>query len=468
MADDVLPREDPTQPQTMHAHSNSISTLTRRSFLSQTLKVGSAACIAPLIVPGRVLGLDGAVAPSNRITLGFIGTGRQTTHSNLPAFLQQPDAQPVAVCDVDRWRMENARTLVDQHYANQSPSGHHRGCLAIPDWRDLVARNDLDAVMIGTPDHWHVLMALAALEAGKDVSCEKPLTRSIAEGRTLVQTVQRTQRVFCTDSEFRSMRWNRMLAMMARNGKFGRLQRIITQVPPESTLGPQPAMPVPEELNYDLWLGPAPAEPYTLQRVHPRQQTLARPGWLCIRDYATNPIANWGAHWNDIAMWAMDAEKTGPVAVQAKASFPPAGNLWNIALEIEARCSFANGVELVCRTGKPSLRIEGSEGWGEVVYPSFVTFQPESLLEWKPGPRDLVLPSMVSEKRDFLDAVKARRQPQYDAEGGHRVNSLAHLADAAITLGRPIPWDPAQEIAPGDDDANQALKPKPRRSPWNL
>lgn len=444
------------------------SRLSRRAFIHRTTAAGTAAIAVPLIIPGRVLGLDGEVAPSNRIAMGFIGTGRQTTHANLPGFLHQPDAQVVAVCDVDRWRMDNARKLVDEHYARQSPSGNHRSCRPIDDWRDLVARADVDAVMIGTPDHWHIIMAIAALNAGKDVSCEKPLSRSIAEGRKMVETVKRNDRVFCTDSEFRAERWNRMLATMARNGKFGQLKRIITQVPPESTLGPQPDMPVPPELNYDLWLGPAPKKPYTLQRVHPREKTNGRPGWLLIRDYATNIMANWGAHWNDIAMWAMDTEKTGPVEVEATGTFPPEGNLWDIVQEMEARCLFANGVELLCRSGKPSIRIEGTEGWGEVVYPSFVTFEPESLLTWKPGPGDVVLPSMASEKRDFLDAVKSRRQPQYDAEGGHRVNSLAHLADASMAVGRRFQWDPVKETVVGDPEANECLKPQSLRAPWKV
>lgn len=466
-----LPRHPPatTLQTVMTAHrTRSRSRLTRRAFIQRTGLVGTATLVAPLVVPGRVLGLDGAVAPSNRIAMGFIGTGRQTTHANLPGFLHQPDAQVVAVCDVDRWRMENARKLVDQHYSRQTASGSHQSCRAFADWRDLVARDDVDAVMIGTPDHWHILMAIAALNAGKDVSCEKPLSRSVAEGRKLVEAVARNNRVFCTDSEFRAERWNRMLATMARNGKLGQLKRIITQVPPEPTLGAQPDLPVPPGLDYEMWLGPAPEKPYTLQRVHPREKTNGRPGWLLIRDYATNPIANWGAHWNDIAMWAMDTEKTGPVAVEATGKFPPKGNLWDLAQELEAHCYYANGVELLCRSGEPLIRIEGTEGWGQVVYPANVSFEPESLLEWKPGPNDLVLPSMASEKRDFLDAVQARRQPQYDAEGGHRVNSLAHLAGASMALGRRLKWDPVAETVIGDDEANEWLKPETLRAPWRI
>ena len=161
---------------------------------------------APMVVPGRVLGLDGGVAPSNRITVAFIGTGRQTYFANIPGFLHQPDAQVIVACDVDSWRMEQARQKIDQHYSEQADSGSYKSCRKIADWRDVIAREDVDTVMIGTPDHWHVVMAIAALDAGKDVSCEKPLTRSIAEGRTMVDAVKRNNRVFCTDSEFRTYR----------------------------------------------------------------------------------------------------------------------------------------------------------------------------------------------------------------------------------------------------------------------
>jgi predicted dehydrogenase len=449
-------------------HTQTKRPLTRREFLRRTTHAALAAT-APMIVPGRVLGLDGGVAPSNRITIGFIGTGRQAYYANIPGFLHQPDAQALVVCDVDQWRMNQARERIEQHYGERADSGAYKGCVMVDDWREVIARDDVDAVMISTPDHWHVIQVIAAVNAGKDVSCEKPLTRSIAEGRKMVEAVQRTHRVFCTDSEFRTYRWNRMTATMARNGKFGRLQRIITLVPPDPTLVTAPDMPVPEELNYDLWQGPALEKPYTEKRVHPRHETKGRPGWLCIRDYADGIMANWGAHWNDIAMWAMDTEKTGPVEVEAKGTFPPKGNFWNVVLEMEARCRFANGVELVCKTGKPGIRFEGTQGWAEIKYPGDITIFNEDLLTWEPGPNEIKLPSMTTEKRDFLDAVKSRTQPQYDAEGGHRVNSLAHLANASMDLGgRVLKWDPVKETVIGDDEANDVLQPKPLRAPWKV
>ena len=442
--------------------------ISRRTFLKRSATAGIAAAAGPAFVPSAVLGRGGAVAPSNRIAIGFIGTGRQALYANIPGFLHQSDAQVVAVCDVDSWRVDRARQKVEAFYAERKTGGGFKGCAALRDWRDLVARKDVDAVMISTPDHWHVIQAIAALKAGKDVSCEKPLTRNIAEGRLLADMVKRENRVFCTDSEFRTYRLCRLAAELVRNQKIGALQRIITGTPKDSSRPMPPTMPVPAELDYQMWLGPAPDAPYTESRVHPVKNDKDRPGWLCIRDYADGMIANWGAHLNDIAVWANNTEHTGPVEVVATGKFPPPGSFWNIIQTFEAHFHFANGVELICKTDTPYMRFEGTSGWIQINYPIHIELSNEDLLTWKPGPNDISLPSMTSEKRDFLDAVKTRRQPQYNAEGGHRNATLSHLALASIELGRKLKWDPATEKVIGDDAANDFLKPKALRAPWKL
>jgi len=438
----------------------------RRAFLQRTAAVG-ATLAAPMIVPSSVFGANGAVAPSNRITVGFIGTGRQATYANIPGFLREADAQCVAVCDVDAWRMENARKLIDDGYAKGKTSGTFKGCATFRDWRELLARRDIDAVMISTPDHWHVPMAVAAVRAGKDVACEKPLTRSIAEGRRLSDLVTKTARVFRTDSEFRSSKVMHRAAQLVRNGRIGKLERILTATPKDPTLAAQPEMPVPEELDYEMWQGPAPRRPYTLQRVHPRREAKGRPGWLCIRDYADGMMANWGAHLNDIALWGADLDHTGPVEIAGTGKYPPQGNLWDVILEFDVTFRYANGVTLRCRTDQPMIRWEGTEGWIEVKYPNDISASADSILEWQPGPQDIRLPYKTSEKRDFLDAVKSRRPPLYDVEAGHRNNSLAHLSLLGIDLGRKLKWDPAQEKFPGDAEANARLKPIAWHASWD-
>jgi myo-inositol 2-dehydrogenase / D-chiro-inositol 1-dehydrogenase len=369
---------------------------------------------------------------------------------------------------VDAWRMEEARKKIDEFYAQGQASGTFKGCATFKDWRDLIARQDIDAVMISTPDHWHVLMAIAAAKAGKDIACEKPLTRSIAEGRRLSDVIAETKRVFRTDSEYRSRKFYFQAAQLVRNGKIGKLQRVITVTPRDPTLPAQPDMPVPPELDYEMWLGPAPSKPYTEQRVHTRHDNRKRPGWICIRDYADGMIANWGAHLNDIALWGMDSEHTGPAEIEGTGTFPPAGNLWDVVQEFEVHYRFASGVQLTCKTGKPMVRFEGTEGWIQVNDSGSIDANPKSILTWKPAPTDLNLTYKRSEKRDFLDCVKSRGQTLLDAEVGHRNTTLCHLGLAAMTVGRKLKWDSAKEQVIGDEEANKLLLPKPYRAPWKL
>lgn len=440
--------------------------VSRRVFL-QRAALAAGAAVSPQVVSQAVLGAGGTVAPSNRIAVGFIGTGRQCCHANIPGFLQETDAQAVAVCDVDSWRMTTAQRQIEEFYARQRRSGSFRGCSAWRDWRELLARPDIDAVMISTPDHWHVLQAMAALSAGKDVACEKPLTRSIAEGRALADLVRKSGRIFRTDSEFRSNGTYHRAAQLIRNGRIGTVKRIHVMTPKDPTLPAQPAMPVPEELDYDMWQGPAPERPYTLQRVHPRHDTRGRPGWICVSDYADGMLANWGAHLCDIALWAVDLERTGPISVEGTGTYPPRGNLWNVVQQFDVTFLYANDLTLRCSTDEPIIRWEGTEGWVRVKYPNEITVSDESLLRWEPGANEVRLPFKKTEKRDFLDAVQSRGPVLYDCEAGHRNNSLAHLSLIAIDLGRQLRWDPVAERFLGDAEANGRLRPISWRKPWD-
>lgn len=437
--------------------------LTRRAFLKRSAAAAGAVFLAPTIVPASVFGAD---APSNRITIGMIGMGRQAYYSNVKSFLNAPDAQVVAVCDVDTWRLDNARKAVESHYARAKNAGTFKGCSTHRDFREILARPDIDAVMISTPDHWHIPMAIAAARAGKDISCEKPLTLSIAEGRALSDTVTRYDRVFRTDSEFRSHACFQRACELVLSGRIGKVHTIRTGVPAGDIAGsPQPAMPVPEELDYPLWLGPADTAPYTEQRVHP-PHSYDRPGWMRVRDYCEGMITNWGAHLNDIAQWGNGTERTGPVEVEGQGEYPRDG-LWNVLLSFEIRYRYASGVELIYSISQPHVRFEGTDGWIQADYNNrSLKAEPESILQTPLGPNDVRLP-LKDEKRDFLDAIKTRGRTLADAEVGHRTTSLCQIGHIAIQVGHKLTWDPDAERVTNDETANRLLS-RPLRSPWHL
>jgi len=440
------------------------SATTRRQFLGQSAAAAAAAaCSLPAIVPAAALGRQGGVAANDRIGVGMIGVGRQTVAYNLKAFLTNPDTHVVAVCEVDAWRLEGAKKRVEDHYAKQKPSGSYRGCATYGDFRELLARRDVDAVMISTPDHWHVPMSLAAVEAGKDVACEKPITRTIAEGRALSDAVTKHGRVFRVDSEFRSKANFHRICELVCNGRIGKLHTIRVGVPAGDNVvaPPCPEMPVPEELDYPRWLGPAPKAPYTVNRVHPRHG-YGRPGWMRHLDYCDGMITNWGAHLCDIALWGADAERTGPVEIEGHGVFPPPESFWNVMKTFEVHYRYADGLRVIYKTGTADVRFEGSEGWIYGKFPSGLEAEPASILEAKLGDDDIGFP-LKSEKQDFIDAVKTRGQTLEDAEVGHRVTSLCHLGHIAILTGEKLRWDPDKERFTNSDAANRWIDKPIRR-----
>jgi myo-inositol 2-dehydrogenase/D-chiro-inositol 1-dehydrogenase len=438
---------------------------TRRRFLKRTAALAGGAIAVPCFVPGSALGAEGRAAPSERIGVGMLGVGRQTVAYNLKAFLASPDTQVVAVCEVDAWRRENARQTTEKHYADQKASGTYKGCTAYGDFREVLARDDVDAVMISTPDHWHVPMSLAAVEAGKDVACEKPITRTIAEGRKLADAVAKHQRVFRVDSEFRSIQGFHRAVELVRNGRLGKVHTIHVGVPAGDnvTCPVCPEMPVPEELDYESWQGPAPRAPYTENRVHP-PKGYGRPGWMRVLYYCDGMITNWGAHLCDIAQWGNDTERTGPVEVEGHGVYPPADSLWNVLKTFEVHYRFANGVRMIYKTESPYVRFEGSEGSIRAEFGrGGITAEPASVLDSKIGPDEIHF-RFKSEKADFIDCVKSRGQTLEDAEVGHRTTSLCHLGHIAVHLGQKLRWDPDAERFL-DNDAANAFVDKPIHAP---
>ena len=325
----------------------------------------------------------------------------------------------------------------------------------------MLARADVDAVMIATPDHWHVPIAIEAVKAGKHVSVEKPLTISIAEGRALCDAVARAGVVSRTDSEFRSLRPFARAVELVRNGRIGKLHTIRTGVPVDTPgIPPQPDMPVPPELDYEKWLGPAPEAPYTEKRVHGRHDLASRPNWMRISAYADGMIANWGTHLNDIAQWANGSETTGPVEVEAEGEFTK--GLWNTVLRFEARYRYANGVALVCRSDTPYIRFEGTEGWIRVDYPSTMTADPASVLDSVIGPGEQHLAEQLEDKADFVRAIKDGTKTLEPVEVGHRTVSISQIGLIAMEVGGKLRWDPERERFLDDNAANARLA-RPQR-----
>ncbi len=427
--------------------------MTRTTSRRQFLRYAAGAALSPVIVPAGALGRDGLPAPSNRITIGMIGVGGHGTSVNLRGFLAQPDARVLAVCDVDRNRAEEARRLVNRQYGNED-------CAVYQDFREVLSRPDLDAVAISTPDHWHVPISVAALRAGKDVLCEKP-TLTVAQGRVLTETVRRLGRVFQTSTEDRSVGVYHRMAELVRNGRIGKLRAIHVTLPGDHGRRPNPApMPVPTELDYDLWLGPAPWAPYTEGRVHF--------DFRWISDYSGGILTDWGMHMFDTAQWANDTDRSGPIKVAAKGEFYD-DPIYDTLCEFRIEYTYANGVMLIAESGGTGLRFEGTDGWvGNSAWRRPLEASSEKILRSVIGPEETHLFTCpAGEHRNFLDCVKSRREPYFPAEIGHRVATLCHIGNISALLGRPLKWDPDNEIFPDDAGANRHLG-RAMRAPWRL
>ncbi len=442
--------------------TRSTNVVSRRQFLKNSA-AATAALIGPTIVPASVFGAD---APSNRITFGFIGVGRMGM-GDRREILGFKQAQVVAVCDVDSNRAKNAQKTVETHYGRQSAGAVYKGCKTYGDYRDLVAQPDIDAVCIATPDHWHVLPAIAAAKAGKDIFLQKPLSLTIEEGRELSDTVARYGRVFQVGSQQRSdARW-RHACELVRNGRIGKLHTVKVGFGTDPGAGPEPAMPVPGGLDYDFWLGPTPPAAYTEKRVHPKEG-YGRPGWLRIAAYGAGMITGWGAHHNDIAQWGMGTEYTGPVEIEGQAEYPRDG-LWDVHGDFSIEYTYANGVKVICadsKKNKQGVLFEGAEGW-VYIKRGQIDAQPKSLMTSTIGPDETQLYRSNSYKGNLLECIKSRAETVAPVEIGHRSCTVCLLGDIAMRLGRKLKWDPEKERFPNDDQANRMLW-RPMCSPWRL
>jgi myo-inositol 2-dehydrogenase / D-chiro-inositol 1-dehydrogenase len=424
-----------------------VKKISRRTFV-HAATLGAIA--APSFVPASVFGAD---APSKKITIGFIGAGDHGTTWNLDAYLKLPDARVLAVCDVDGFRMRKAKAIVDAAYDNED-------CSITKDFRQIIERKDIDAVMISTPDHWHTLISVMAARAGKDVQCEKP-TLTINEGKILIDTMRKHGRVFQTSTEDRSLPMYHRIAELVRNGRIGKLQRIEVILPKEPAFAGDPTpQPVPPDLDWEMWLGPAPEAPYTKHRAHYNFR------W--ISDYSGGIITDWGAHLFDTAQWANDTERSGPIQVQGAGNFWE-GGLFNTVRDYDLTFTYQNGVVMTCQPGTPSIKFIGTDGWvGNRGWRGKVEASSDEIRNSIIGPNEIHLyTNPKGEHDDFLKCVKSRKDPYFPVDIGHRVSSVCHLANISLKLGRKLNWDPKAERFQSDDSANGMLE-RPMRKPWQL
>jgi predicted dehydrogenase len=450
---------------------------TRRQFLGDAGKIAAVAGF-PAIVPSSVLG---AFSPGNRINVGAIGTGRISRGHDLPGIWQYDTARIMAVCDLDSGRAKDAVTLVNGYYSKQTGKPYS-GVTAYTNYRELLANKDVDAVVISTPDHWHALIAMDAVAAGKDVYLQKPASLTIAEGRALSDAVHRSGRVFQIGSQQRSTVQFRVAAELVRNGRIGQLKTVEIGLPGDPSGNIEPDMPVPENLNYDMWLGSTPVVPYTEKRVHP-QQGYDRPGWLRCEQFGAGMITGWGAHHLDSAHWAMDTEFTGPREVWGTAQFPKTG-LWDVHGPFRTEAIYASGVHMIVSGDFPNgLKFIGTNGWifvsrgNETVTASDPVAKlkdPEALAASDPriltstiGPTEIHLYESKEHHGNWLECVRSRRQTIAPVEVAHRACSACLIHHMAMKLKRKLYWDPQRERFRNDDEANAMLS-RPQRPPYAI
>jgi predicted dehydrogenase len=421
---------------------------TRRDFI-KTATLFSAS--APFLLPSHVWSAE--TQPNSRIVMGCIGVGTQGRGLQ-GGFLGSKETQVVAVCDVDTTRREASKKRVEDHYAKQTNSDY-KGCATFKDFRELIARQDIDAVVIATPDHWHAIPVLLACQAKKDIYCEKPLSLTIGEARAMANAVRKYERVFQTGSMQRSSSEFLKACELVRNGRIGKIEKVIVDVG-----GPSKWCDLPEEakepgLDWDMWLGPAPQRPYN-SVLSPRGVHTHFPDWRNYREYSGGMMTDWGAHHFDIAQWGLGMDESGPVEI-----IPPEDPKATKGLKYV----YANGVVMEHGNSGGALFI-GDKGKILVNRGKFQATPEELAADYKPNSLPIKLYKSSNHQQDFLKCVRSRQRPICDVEVGARSVSVCHLGNLAYWNHRKLKWDPEKEKFIGDDEANTWID-RTKRGPWN-
>jgi len=435
--------------------------INRRQYIKRTGGALLGAFGIPQFVPSSVLGSNGTVPPSDRIVMGCIGVGNMGG-GHVRSFLGHQDVYIAAVCDVHKEHRDTAKNWVDEKYGNND-------CATYNDYRELLARKDIDAIMTATPDNWHSLIGIEAARNGKHMYYEKPLAMSVVEAKAVREAVKRYGVVFQFGTQQRSDYNFRYACELTRNGKIGELETIMIGSADYEQIPDPPTEPVPPGLDYDMWLGPAPWAPYSSIRTS---------RWTLIRDYSLGCIGGaWGVHHVDIAQWANNTDHTDPIEIEGT-GYAPDG-FFDTAQRFEIEHIYDNGVKLIHmdrdtarkRADQFALHWEGvlllgTEGW-IFVCRKLIEANPRSILNSILTSKDIRLPVSTNHRRNFLDAVKSGGEPISHIDAAFHSDIICHQDDIAIRLGRTLHWDPKNEDFINDDEANRLLS-RPMRTPWHL
>ena len=437
----------------MSTNTNTKKTLSRRSFVKA---VSIAPVALPWIVPGRALGKEaGTPAASERVAIGWVGCGGRGNYD--ASRLARHGAQIVALCDVNKQHLDRTAKRYKVPAA---------ACSA--DFRKTVARKDVDAVLVATNDHWHVLVALAALRAKKDIYVEKPLGVTVAEGRFLAEAVKKTDRIFMHGTEQRSMASVRRVCELVRNGRIGKVTKVITACPGGLKSGPPKITAVPAGLDFDMYTGPSPKCEFDARRIHTRYH-------FHISDYCpTGFLTGWGIHHHDIFNWAMGLDNTGPVAIEGVADYAPPTDLCDCPVTWKINYTYAGGMTMTFVDGKQfphgnGVKYVGTEGWIQLHYGGATSASDPKILGSKITDKDVRLydTGKGDDNFNFVQCVKSRKETCSPVEAAHRSSAVGYLGEIACRLKRKLKFDPAKEIFPDDAEANKLLS-RPMRAPWKL
>jgi len=428
--------------------------MNRRQFLKTVTAMTTGTVAFPYIVSSTVFGAN---APSEKITMGCIGVGSQG-NSNMNAFLGKDEVRILAVCDVDRRRLDRAKMAVDYTYDNND-------CKTYRDFRDVIERKDIDTLSLAMPDHWHSIPVIMAARAGKDMYGEKPLARTIHEGRAMVEAVRRYGRIWQTGSWQRSVRDFHHASELVINGRIGKVHLVEVGLPTGGRGAIRPTEPAPEWFDWNFWLGPAPWRPYMrFGRDGPHWD------WRWIMDYSGGQLTDWAGHHVDVAHWGLGLDLSGPVEIEGRGEYPRDG-IYNVPAQYKFTCKYKNGLTMIVANAQQQSHGMGTCWYGEKgwihVSRQGLWAEPESVINEVIGPDEIRLYHSRDHQQNFLDCVRSRKKTITPIEIAHRSISVALLGEIAMLLGRKLRWDPDKEEFLNDDTANRMLC-RTMRSPWHL